>query len=237
MAEENGQIAAIGEWVLNKACQQMRRWKDSDNRVPRIAVNLSPRQLLWPDLIPGILTALRDNALEPSCLELEITEGAITNYTQEVIDILSKIREIGVSLAIDDFGTGYSSLSVLKHAPVDRIKIDRSFVQGLPDDADDAAITEAIVAIAQKMKLQVVAEGVESLVQLQYLQDAGCDVIQGYFTGYPMTVEQFDRYLADSVAEKRRWRTCWRAERPWGAGSTLGGGAATYHYLPANFLR
>jgi diguanylate cyclase (GGDEF)-like protein/PAS domain S-box-containing protein len=234
IAEANGQIVAIGTWVLRKACQQMRIWQSMGLKIPRVSVNLSPRQLLRPNLIASIESALKDNAIDPACLELEITEGVITDYTQEVIGILGQIRTLGVSLAIDDFGTGYSSLSVLKHAPVDRLKIDRSFVLGLPGNEDDAAITEAIIVIAQKLKLEVVGEGVETLEQLQFLQNAGCDVIQGYFTGRPMTATQLAKHLHELPPEYSLPASC-NARLPYPLGHPFHrGGASDAAARPVN---
>jgi diguanylate cyclase (GGDEF)-like protein/PAS domain S-box-containing protein len=186
LAEQNGLIVPIGAWALQEACRQGRAWLDAGYRFGHIAVNLSARQFAADDLLDTIRAALDGSGLPPSMLELELTESTIMHQPSEAISLLHRIREMGVALAIDDFGTGYSSLASLKQYPLDRLKIDRSFVKGVPHDADDVAITEAVIAIAHKMGLKVVAEGVETAQQAEFLKAAGCDVAQGFLFGRPV---------------------------------------------------
>jgi diguanylate cyclase (GGDEF)-like protein/PAS domain S-box-containing protein len=191
LAEQNGLIVPIGAWVLREACRQGRAWLDAGWHFGHIAVNLSARQFASDDLLDTIRTALEASGLPPSMLELEITESTIMHNPAEAVMVLDAIRGMGVALSIDDFGTGYSSLSSLKQYPLDSLKIDRGFVQGVPHDADDAAITEAIIAVAHKMRLQVVAEGVETREQADFLRAAGCDIAQGYLLGRPVPANEF----------------------------------------------
>lgn len=191
LAEQNGLIVPIGAWVLREACRQARAWLDAGHSFERVAVNLSARQFASGDLLDTIRDALDASGLPPTMLELEITESTIMHNPQEAITLLDRFREMGVALAVDDFGTGYSSLASLKQYPLDRLKIDRSFVSGIPQDADDVAITEAIIAVAHKMGLKVVAEGVESEAQRAFLRAAGCDVLQGYLLGRPVPPAEF----------------------------------------------
>jgi len=185
LAEETGLIRPIGVWILNEACRQLTVWDAAGIDVPRVAVNLSARQFT-PDLVAQVAAALRTSGLDASRLELEITESLLMQNPLEAVDILNQLKALGVQIAIDDFGTGYSSLSYLKRFPLDALKIDRSFVEGLPLDEDNAAIAEAIMAMAKKLRFAVVAEGVETLEQSQFLQTKGCALLQGYFFGRPM---------------------------------------------------
>ncbi len=196
LAERNGLIGPIGAWVLREACRQAREWMDAGLDFGRIAVNLSACQFGAGDLLDTIRDALDVTGLPATKLELEITESAIMQNPQEAIELLEGIRAMGVTLAVDDFGTGYSSLASLKQYPLDRLKIDRSFVSGIPEDADDIAITEAIIAVAHKMGLKVVAEGVETEAQLAFLRAAGCDFAQGYLHGKPQDAASIERLLA-----------------------------------------
>jgi diguanylate cyclase (GGDEF)-like protein/PAS domain S-box-containing protein len=195
MAEQNGLIVPIGAWVLQEACRQAKAWHDAGWHFGHIAVNLSARQFASDDLLDTIRAALDKSGLTPSLLELEITESTIMQNPQEAVTLLGKIRDMGVALSVDDFGTGYSSLASLKQYPLDSLKIDRSFVKGVPSDADDVAITEAIIAIARKMGLHVVAEGVETSEQADFLRQAGCDVAQGFLFGRPASASELERQL------------------------------------------
>ncbi|WP_225548087.1 sensor domain-containing protein [Chromobacterium violaceum] len=191
LAEETGLIKPIGDWVLREACRQLAAWDALGLRVPRLAVNLSPRQFGQPSLPAKVAGALQAAGLAAGRLELEITESMIMQSPTEAVSLLSELKSLGVWLSIDDFGTGYSSLSHLKRFPLDTLKIDQSFVEGLPDDDDNAAIAEAILAMAKKLKFQVVAEGVESEEQAAFLEGKGCHVLQGYHFGRPLPAGEF----------------------------------------------
>lgn len=186
IAEERGLILAIGRWVIAAACRQIAQWRGQGYKVPPVAVNLSPRQFADPTLLAFVEDQLVSNGLSGGDLEVEVTEGVLMSEPDRAAALLQQLESLGVRAAIDDFGTGYSSLSYLKRFSVRAVKIDRSFVQGLPDDQDDLAITQAVIAMAHSLGLQVVAEGVETNEQLQALRRLGCDEIQGYLTGRPM---------------------------------------------------
>jgi diguanylate cyclase (GGDEF)-like protein/PAS domain S-box-containing protein len=196
LAEQNGLIVPIGAWAMQEACRQGKAWLDAGYRFGHVAVNLSARQFSSGDLLDTIRAALDNSDLPAAMLELEITESAIMYDPPEAVMLLDRIRDMGVALSIDDFGTGYSSLASLKQYPLDSLKIDQSFVRGIPHDADDIAITEAIIAIAHKMRLKVVAEGVETKEQAEFLRVAGCDMAQGFLLGRPVApaelVRQFE---------------------------------------------
>ena len=203
LAEETGLIEELGRWVLKATCDQLRAWRDQGLTLPRIAINISPRQFLRSDLPGAIERQMRDAGLDPRVLEIEVTEGTVMNEPERMAGILGRIKAMGVSVAIDDFGTGYSSLAYLKRFPLDRLKIDRSFVSGLPEDTDDAAITRSIIAMAHSLRLKVLAEGVETDAQLQFLREHGCDEMQGYLRGRPMPVERFTALLQEHAADGR----------------------------------
>jgi diguanylate cyclase (GGDEF)-like protein/PAS domain S-box-containing protein len=191
LAEETGLIKPIGDWVLHEACRQLSEWDHAGLKVPRVAVNLSARQFEQQDLISNVALALDNAMLAPSRLELEITESMIMQNPVETVRILNELKQLGVKLAIDDFGTGYSSLSILKRFPLDTLKIDRSFIDGLPQDGDSAAITEAVLAMSRRLGFCVVAEGVELDEQARFLEDAGCNILQGFYFGKPLPAEHF----------------------------------------------
>jgi len=191
LAEENGMILQIGEWVLDTACQQLHEWNQRYDVFGPLSVNLAGAQLRQPNLVNRIERLLLQHRLQPGCLQLEITESFIMSQTEEALSVLHRLKKLGVQLAIDDFGTGYSSLSYLKRLPLDILKIDQSFVRGLPDDPHDAAIVRAIIALGRSMQLTVIAEGVETLEQQQFLADEGCEQIQGYLVSLPLRAEEF----------------------------------------------
>jgi len=195
LTEETGLIRPLGEWVLRTACAQAGAWQRVGNRPLRLAVNLSPIQLNQPDLVDVVEEVLRQTGLSPHLLELELTESAFMQNADDTIDTLTDLKIRGVALAIDDFGTGYSSLNYLKNFPIDRLKIDRSFVRDLLDDPDDAVIVETIIAMARNLKLTVIAEGVENAEQLEVLRRLGCGEGQGFFLGRPMAAEAIGRLL------------------------------------------
>jgi diguanylate cyclase (GGDEF)-like protein/PAS domain S-box-containing protein len=193
LAEQTGLIVPIGAWVLQEACRQCKAWLDHGFEIQHVAVNLSARQFSADGLLDTVRASLDNSGLPSTMLELEITESTIMHNPEEAVKLLHRLREMGVALSIDDFGTGYSSLASLKQYPLDSLKIDRSFVNGIPHDADDVAITEAIIAIGHKMQLKVVAEGVETAEQFAFLRDAGCEIAQGYLLGRPMPAAEFMR--------------------------------------------
>ena len=195
VAEETGQILPIGEWVLRTACAQLAAWRKLGLPVFPLAVNLSIRQLRQANLVQLIAQVLEENGLHASDLELELTEGIMLGDTQMARAFLTQINERGIGLSIDDFGTGYSSLSYLKNLPVNKLKIDRSFVRDIATDANDAAIAYAIITLAHQFDLRVVAEGAETLEQVDFLRTRGCDEIQGYYYSRPLPADEFVRYL------------------------------------------
>ncbi len=199
MAEETGLVLGIGEWVLNEACRQVAQWQRdglADNLSPlRVAVNISARQLQRPGLDGAVRRALAASGLAACCLELEITESSVMLDPLHAQSVLQSLRELGVQLSIDDFGTGYSSLAYLKRLPLDRLKIDRSFIGGIPTDSDDAAIVETIIVMTHKLGLRVIAEGVETLEQRLQLVRQGCDEMQGFLLAHPVPAAELPALL------------------------------------------
>src|SRR6266508_420706 len=198
VAEENGLIIPIDQWVLRTACADAVRWRREGHPLC-VAVNLSPLQFKDPNLVQMVRDALSQTGLPPELLELEVTEGALMEDTVATMATLKAFRDAGVSIALDDFGTGYSSLSYLKRMPLSNLKVDQSFVTGLPDDSDNRAIVRAILAMADSLGLHVTAEGVETLEQAQTLTNMGCDTLQGYFFGKPVPAEDLPVLLT------KRW--------------------------------
>ncbi|MCO7521006.1 MULTISPECIES: EAL domain-containing protein [unclassified Pseudomonas] len=191
LAEKTGLIIPIGEWVLGEACRQMRQWMDQGHEGWRIAVNLSAIQFCHAGLVDSVAAALADNGLPANHLTLEITETTAMRDADASLHVLQRLSDMGVDLSIDDFGTGYSSLMYLKRLPANELKIDRGFVRDLEQDSDDAAIVSAIVALGQALGLRIVAEGVETARQQDFLTRLGCDSLQGYLLGQPVPAEQF----------------------------------------------
>ena len=194
-AEETGLIEPIGRWVLHTACEQLATWLAAGLSPLRMAVNLSPRQLASADLVKQVQTALHASQIPPQLLELEITEGALMVHGAAATEILMALRELGIGLAIDDFGTGYSSLAYLRHFPVELLKIDQSFMRGIPEEAGAVEIASAIVVMAHTLRMRVIAEGVENLQQWTFLQSIGCDYAQGWYLGRPMTAADMELVL------------------------------------------
>jgi diguanylate cyclase (GGDEF)-like protein len=197
LAEDTGLIAPIGEWVLRTACAQNRSWKEMGLAPLRIAVNLSPRQFQQTELVEMVGIALTESGLGPGYLELELTESSIMKNAEQTVATLRQLKEMGVKISIDDFGSGYSSLTYLKHLPLDTLKIDQSFVRDMTTDSNDAAIVMAIIALAHSLKLQVIAEGVETEDQSRFLRLLKCDEMQGYLFSRPLPAEAFERLLAE----------------------------------------
>jgi diguanylate cyclase (GGDEF)-like protein len=200
LAEETGLIVPIGEWVLRTACRQAMAWQATGKRPVRVAVNLSAKQFKDENLTQIVLSALHDTGLPPELLELELTEGTLMDDARATMVTLEQLRGIGVYLSIDDFGTGYSSMNYLKRFDVRALKIDKSFISGLPLDSENAAITRAIIAMAHGLKLAVVAEGVETDAQLVLLEEYGCDMVQGYYLGHPSPPESINLMLTNQCA-------------------------------------
>lgn len=203
VAEETGLIVPIGNWVLSVACQQAKAWQMKGYPPLVVSVNVSPRQFRHESLVDNIAQALRQSGLPAKYLQIELTEGLLMQDAKHHLAMLEQIRALGVQISVDDFGTGYSSLAYLKRFPVDQLKIDRSFVNDLPGDEDDAAIVRAIVTLGHQLGLRVVAEGVETEAQHQFLRSIDCDEMQGYLFGQPMSADEFGQALAapgDGVA-------------------------------------
>ena len=190
LAEKIGLIIPIGEWVLRTACEQNQRWQRQGLAPLRLAVNLSPRQFRQPDMVGMVARIVGETGQDPRLLDLEITEGALMENVEQAVETLLALKELGIRICIDDFGTGYSSLSYLKRFPLDLLKIDRSFIMGLPDDGDDAAIINAILAMARSLRLDVIAEGVETEQQKDYLLSQQCVGMQGYLFSRPLPGEE-----------------------------------------------
>jgi EAL domain-containing protein (putative c-di-GMP-specific phosphodiesterase class I) len=186
LAEETGMIAPIGEWVLRQSCLQIIAWREQGYDVPKLAVNISARQFRQKMLVADITRILAETGVEPRCLVLEITESMLVQNIEETIKTLHQLSTLGLEISVDDFGTGYSSLSYLKLYPIDTLKIDRSFVRDIATDPNDAAIIKAIIAMAHSLKIDVVAEGVETEEQLTFLTRQGCSRFQGNYFSQPL---------------------------------------------------
>ena len=202
VAEKAGMMVSLGEWVLARAAQQTKIWQDAGFPDLRVAINLSPSQFHEKNLVANVRRALADTKLRPDSLEIEITEGVAMEDAEVTVANLLALRELNVGVSIDDFGTGYSSLSYLKRFPVTTLKIDRSFVTDVVTNSADAGIVRAVVAMAHGLKLNVIAEGVETKEQFAYLRENGCDALQGYWFSKPLTVSGVEVLLAE---ERERW--------------------------------
>ena len=195
LAEETGQIVKIGKWVIHEACRQNKAWQIAGYDPIRVAVNLSGLQFLDSDLCENIKHALNKSQLNPKHLELEITESIMMRNTEHTISIIKNFTDMNIEVSIDDFGTGYSSLSYLKKFPLNSLKIDRSFVQDIPDNKDDMMITSAIISMAKSLHLKVIAEGVETEEQIAFLKERDCDMLQGYYFSRPVPADEFEKML------------------------------------------
>lgn len=202
MAEKTGLIVPIGEWVLYNACKQNKKWQEEGHFNLIVSVNISPKQFEQKNFIEMVEGVLRETRLEPQYLELEITEDVIKNLDQAV-EILNKLKAMGIRIALDDFGTGYSSLSYLKRLPIDTIKMDKSFIQEISEGMEETAITTAVITMGHDLKLLVLAEGVETREQLSYLKDFCCDAIQGYYFSEPLPTEKFEKFYKEG---KLSWK-------------------------------
>ncbi|OGI46595.1 MAG: hypothetical protein A2151_07005 [Candidatus Muproteobacteria bacterium RBG_16_65_34] len=199
LLEDTGLVIPVGEWVVGEACRQCRRWHEAGYRDLRVSVNISLRQFRAESLLACVERALRESGLPAACLELELTETVLAEDVDQAIEQLRALKQIGVQVSIDDFGMGYSSLSYLRQFPIDRLKIDRTFVTNVTTNKDDAAIATAIAALARSLGLGVVAEGVETPEQARFLQAIGCDVMQGLLFGRPAPVEHCEALLTMDV--------------------------------------
>jgi diguanylate cyclase (GGDEF)-like protein len=204
LAEETGLIVPIGEWVLATACARTKAWQGRGLPKLSVAVNLSARQFADTMLLAKLTRIIHASGLDPSLLELEITESVVMSNGESAVSVLEKLKSIGVQIAIDDFGTGYSSLGYLKRFPIDILKVDRSFIRDIPTDSGDMKITRAIIAMAHGLRLKVVAEGVETAEQLKFLGSQSCDAVQGYFLYRPLQEEE----LADVLKRNRAASRC-----------------------------
>ena len=209
IAELSGLIVPIGEWVLRTACAEARKWHEKGFPKLTVSVNLSSRQFQQTDLVRQVTDALAETGLDADKLDLEITESNAMQNAEHSINTLWGLKKQGVRISMDDFGTGYSSLNYLKRFPIDRIKLDQSFVRDLPGDKDDAAIAMAVIAMGRSLELVVIAEGVETEEQLRFLKDRDCDQLQGFLFSRPLPAEAFQSFLTDSLgprAEEERSR-------------------------------
>jgi EAL domain-containing protein (putative c-di-GMP-specific phosphodiesterase class I) len=205
IAEESDLIHPLGEFALTQSCRQARRWERSGYGPLRIAVNISARQFRNPGFVPAVERALRAADLDPGRLDLELTEGVLVEKREEAVEILQRLKALGVKIAVDDFGTGYSSLSYLSRLPLDCLKIDRSFVNRVHEHGHDAAIAEAVISLAHSLGLRVVAEGVETTEQMGFLSAHGCDEGQGHLYSPAVRAEVMASLLANgSLSAGRR---------------------------------
>jgi EAL domain-containing protein (putative c-di-GMP-specific phosphodiesterase class I) len=201
IAEETGLIWDVSQWVLETACAQTKAWVDAGYGRLEVAVNVSPRLLERGRLVDEVKLALESSGLDPALLHLEVTETAIMRDPDAAIRTLNTLQELGVRASIDDFGTGYSSLSHLRLLPIDAVKIDRSFISGITENADDAELTRAVIALAHILRLRAVAEGVETLAQLEALRTFNCDIMQGYFISPAVCADELTEFLGREIAK------------------------------------
>lgn len=200
VAEENGMIVKLGAWILREACRQNKSWQDAGLPPMAVSVNISARQLRENSFVEQLVQILDATGLAPCYLDLELTESVVMADSEEIVQKLSRLKQLGVSISVDDFGTGYSSLSYLKHLPIDAIKVDRSFVRDIVCDPDDKAIVKAVIAMGHALGLEVIAEGVETVEQLKILQQQGCNEAQGYYFSKPLESHLFEELLRNRDA-------------------------------------
>ena len=199
IAESSGLIAELGEWVLSEACRQHHKWKNEGLNIT-LAVNVSPLQFRQAGFTARLGNILASTKVDPACMQLEVTESMIMENVDEAVQILNSIKDLGVKVALDDFGTGYSSLSRLSRLPLDKLKVDQSFVRGIENDAGSRAVTDAVIALGHSLRLEVIAEGIESEGSLRYLQEQGCQQAQGYWFSRPLQADEFARWCWDRQA-------------------------------------
>jgi len=195
VAEESGLIVPLGDWVLNAVCVQVRDWQQRGVFTPRVAINVSARQFRAPHFLDSVAEIIAESGISAEQLELELTESILMDPESGQVQGMYRLRALGVHFSIDDFGTGYSSLSYLKHFPIGMLKIDQSFVRGVPDRVNDAGIATAIIAMARSLDLDVIAEGVETPEQLEFLRAAQCPRVQGYLFSRPLPPDEIEPHL------------------------------------------
>ena len=213
IAEETGMIVPIGTWVIKTACAQNVAWQRAGLPCVPMAVNLSARQVFDVNLLQDVTDILERTGMDPTLLELEITESMLMSNVEKATRVLKSLKAMGIRLALDDFGTGYSSLSNLKRFPIDTIKVDRSFIRDLPGDAEDKGITQAIIAMGRTLNLTVIAEGVETSAQADFLREHACDQFQGNYFSKPLPPADLARLLRTQRSQARRARRCAAARR------------------------
>jgi len=199
LAESTGLIVKIDQFVMKTAMKQMTRWIEKGLSPGILYMNLAVKQLQQKDFIEILQGLIKETRCKPECIGLEVTEGQIMTNPEEAIVILKQVSDLGIELAIDDFGTGYSSLSYLKKLPIDKLKIDQSFVRDLPDDEEDAGITKAVIALAKSLNLKIIAEGVETKEQKEFLIENGCSSIQGYYYSKPIPSVEMEDILINGL--------------------------------------
>lgn len=201
-AEDCGLINDIGVWVLRKACAQARQWNELHDLSLRVAVNISPIHISTGGFVDMVRSVIAETGIDPNLLEIEITEMSMLDYTEDLIDTIKQLRELGITISLDDFGTGYSSLNYLKKFPVDVLKIDRAFVRDIVPEKSGIAMISAMISLAHALNLQVVAEGVEEEAELNVLREHGCEYVQGYYFSKPLSVEDFTNLIVNTVTNK-----------------------------------
>jgi EAL domain-containing protein (putative c-di-GMP-specific phosphodiesterase class I) len=201
VAEDCGLILPIGNWVLGEACKQARSWLDAGLRLGTMGVNISAVEFRNENFLEGVFAILKDTGLDPTYLELELTESVLMKHPESTASVLQALRAKGVQVAVDDFGTGYSSLSYLQKFSIDALKIDQSFVRRITTAPDETTIVTAVIGMARSLKLRVVAEGVETLKELEFLQAHQCDEAQGYYFGRPIVPAQFAKLLETGISQ------------------------------------
>ena len=200
LAEETGLIISMGRWVLRTACHQLRSWREQGVGALRVSVNISPREFRAPGFLESLAGILEETQMRPGELELELTERGVMQHDQKTLDVLREVQRMGVRLAVDDFGTGHTTFHYLKHFPLDTLKIDKSFTQGIASDTKDAAITQALLVMAHRLHLNVVAEGVETEAQMSFLGNHRCDEVQGYLFSRPLPADELLHVLEQYVS-------------------------------------
>jgi EAL domain-containing protein (putative c-di-GMP-specific phosphodiesterase class I) len=200
LAEQSGLIVGLGHWILEQAIADLARWDEAGLPPVRLAINLSLAQFRDPALVERLVAALATHRVSPARVELELTETLLMHDLAHGVGVMGRLRELGIGLAVDDFGTGYSSLSYLKRFPVQKLKIDKSFVHGVAEDEDSAAICRSVIALGHNLGLKLVAEGVEAHADLNWLQGHRCDFVQGFLIGTPMPMPELQRWVASRRA-------------------------------------